>query len=206
MYNNFGGHQPGMLGESSNFQQPNPMGSAFYGAGPGIIRSGLGPYGEKILGSSSDYVQSNISKYFSDPQYYFQVNEQYVRNKLRVILAPFLHRGQWTRIREHAGGRLSYKPPIYDINAPDLYIPLMSFGTYVVLAGFAMGLTGKFSPEAVALQFSKGLIVLLVKTLKRMFFAPGKSYDKNASRHHYLLLSVAFAQIPLFFWLGYIGA
>ncbi|CAF2079415.1 hypothetical protein Bca4012_090929 [Brassica carinata] len=33
-------------------------------------------YGERILGSSSEYVQSNITRYFSDPQYYFQVNDQ----------------------------------------------------------------------------------------------------------------------------------
>lgn len=33
-----------------------------------------------------------ISRYFSDPQYYFQVNDHYVRNKLKVVLFPFLHR------------------------------------------------------------------------------------------------------------------
>ncbi|GKE11061.1 YIF1B-like protein, partial [Tanacetum coccineum] len=84
-----------------------------------------------------------ISRYFSDLQYYFQVNDHYVRNKLKVVLFPFLHRGHWTRTTEPVGGRLSYKPPIYDINAPDLYIPLMAFGTYVVLAGFSLGLQGK---------------------------------------------------------------
>ncbi|KAF9590598.1 hypothetical protein IFM89_035916, partial [Coptis chinensis] len=103
-------------------------------------------------------LQSNVSKYFSDPQYYFQVNGQYVRNKLKVILFPFLHRGHWTRITEPVGGRLSYKPPAFDINALDLYIPLMSFGTYVVLAGFTLGLIRKFSPEALSLQFTKGLL------------------------------------------------
>ncbi|CAF1701346.1 unnamed protein product [Brassica napus] len=49
-------------------------------------------YGERILGSSSERVQSNITRYFSDPQYYFKVNDQYVRNKLKVVLFPFLHR------------------------------------------------------------------------------------------------------------------
>ncbi|WZZ54715.1 hypothetical protein YC2023_054822 [Brassica napus] len=49
----------------------------------------------------------------------------------------------WTRISEPVGGRLSYKPPIYDINAPDLYIPFMAFGTYVVLADLSPGLNGK---------------------------------------------------------------
>ncbi|KAI9083410.1 hypothetical protein K1719_034624 [Acacia pycnantha] len=123
-----------------------------------LIRGGLGAYGGKILGSSSEYVQSNISRYFSDPQYYFQVNDHYVRNKLKVVLFPFLHRGQWTRITEPVGGRLSYKPPFHDINAPDLYIPLMAFGTYVVLAGLSLGLRGKFSPEALNWLFIKGLL------------------------------------------------
>ncbi|XP_048605822.1 protein YIF1A-like [Brassica napus] len=93
-------------------------------------------YGEMIIGSSSEYVQSIITRYFSDPRYYFQVNDQYVRNKLK---------GHWARISEPVGGRLSYKPPIYDINAPDLYIPFMAFGTYVVLAGLSLGLNGKSS-------------------------------------------------------------
>nr|DAD32820.1 TPA_asm: hypothetical protein HUJ06_011671 [Nelumbo nucifera] len=155
MYDSLG-TQSGVPRPSLN-PQPNPFGNAFYGAGSGLIRGGLGAYGEKILGSSSEYVQSNISRYFSDPQYYFQVNDQYVRNKLKVVLFPFLHRGHWTRITEPVGGRLSYKPPIYDINAPDLYIPLMAFGTYVVLSGFLMGLLGRFSPEALSLQFTWGL-------------------------------------------------
>ncbi|KAJ8755398.1 hypothetical protein K2173_019196 [Erythroxylum novogranatense] len=183
MYNNVG-PQPGVPRPANS--QPNPFGNAFYGAGSGLIRGGLGAYGEKILGSSSEYVQSNISRYFSDPQYYFQVNDQYVRNKLKVVLFPFLHRvssnpsfylfdalalfrfcgffllhfcqGHWTRITEPVGGRLSYKPPIYDINAPDLYIPFMAFGTYVVLAGLSLGLHGKFSPEALNWLFIKGLL------------------------------------------------
>ncbi|KAL4277247.1 hypothetical protein AHAS_Ahas20G0288100 [Arachis hypogaea] len=156
MYNNVG-PQPGIQQPPAS-SQPNPFGSAFNVAGSGLIRGGLGAYGGKILGSSSEYVQSNISRYFSDPQYYFQVNDHYVKNKLKVVLFPFLHRGHWTRITEPVGGRLSYKPPIYDINAPDLYIPLMAFGTYVVLAGLSLGLHGKFSPEALNLLFIKGLL------------------------------------------------
>ncbi|KAJ6733905.1 YIP1 INTERACTING FACTOR-like protein YIF1 PROTEIN [Salix koriyanagi] len=128
----------------------------------GLIKGGLGAYGEKILGSSSEYVQSNISRYFSDPQYYFQVNEHYVRNKLKVVLFPFLHRGHWTRITEPVGGRLSYKPPIYDINAPDLYIPFMAFGTYVVLAGLSLGLNGNF----IAVRSSSHMVAVLIVSLK----------------------------------------
>lgn len=54
-----------------------------------------------------------------------------------------INQGHWTRITEPVGGRLSYKPPIYDINAPDLYIPFMAFATYVILAGFCLGFIGK---------------------------------------------------------------
>ncbi|KAI4351869.1 hypothetical protein L6164_006174 [Bauhinia variegata] len=156
MYNT-AGTQPSVPGPAVNSQN-NPFGNAFHVAGSGLIRGGLGAYGGKILGSSSEYVQSNISRYFSDPQYYFQVNDHYVRNKLKVVLFPFLHRGHWTRITEPVGGRLSYKPAIYDINAPDLYIPFMAFGTYVVLAGLSLGLHGKFSPEAFNWMFVKGLL------------------------------------------------
>ncbi|XP_042475242.1 protein YIF1B-A-like [Macadamia integrifolia] len=178
MYDNMGA-QSGLPRPPFN-PQSNPFGNAFYGAGSGLIQGGLGAYGEKILGSSSENVQSIISRYFSDPQYYFQVNDQYVRNKLKVILFPFLHRGHWTRITEPVGGRLSYKPPIYDINAPDLYIPLMAFGTYVVLSGFSLGLIGKFSPEALSLQFSRGLLgwflqVMLLKASLYYSLGSGKA-------------------------------
>ncbi|MCO5563299.1 hypothetical protein L7F22_016939 [Adiantum nelumboides] len=121
---------------------PNPL---IYGAGSDILRTGIGAYGEKLFGTGRQYVESNINRYFSgqDIQYYFQVNDQYVRNKLKVILFPFLHRGHWTRISEQVAGRLSFRPPIFDINAPDLYIPFMAFGSYVVLCGIASGLLGK---------------------------------------------------------------
>lgn len=260
------GPQPGIQRPPSN-TAPNPFNNAFYGAGSGFIRDGLGAYGERIFGTGTEYVQSNVSKYFSDPQYYFQVNSQYVKNKLKVILFPFLHRGHWTRIAEQIPGGLTHKPPIYDINAPDLYIPFMAFGTYMVLCGLTIGLLGKFSPEALSIQFSKGLLgwlaqlfllrlslyalgggeapildlvayggyafvgialsvlarilwsysyyvvmpwtclcmgIFLVKTMKRILFAEARSYDRDSSRHHYLLLFIAVAQFPLFLWLGYI--
>lgn len=42
--------------------------------------------------------------------------------------------------------------------------------------------------------------IFLVKTMKRVLFAEVRSYD--SSRHHYLLLFIAFAQFPLLIWLG----
>ncbi|KAH7653900.1 Yif1 family protein [Dioscorea alata] len=177
-----------------------------------------------------------ISQHLSDSQYYFQVNGQYVRNKLKVILLPFLHRGHWTRITEPVGGRLSYKPPVHDINAPDLYIPFMAFGTYVVLAGFMLGVLGSgeaplldvvaytgyaFTGMSVAVfarifwNYSYYFLlpwicvcmgIFLVKTMKRVLLGGTRSYEKHTNRHHYLLLFMAAAQFPWFFWLGNVGA
>ncbi|GBG73047.1 hypothetical protein CBR_g12765 [Chara braunii] len=246
------------------------LNDVLYGAGAGFVRSGLGAYGEKILGSGRSYVQSNISRYFTghDVQYYFQVNDQYVRNKLKLLLFPFFHRGHWTRITEHvANGRLVYKPPRYDINAPDLYVPLMGFGTYVVLCGIAAGLDHRFTPEVLGTQFTRGLIawgvqwvlmrgflyalgsgeapmldlvaytgyafvgvsvsilsfvlmswlywivwawtslcmgMFVVKTMKRILFAESRHYDRDSSRHHYILLLMAALQFPIAAWLGWL--
>lgn len=60
MYDNLeGASQAGMQRPPLN-PQPNPFGNAFSGPGSGLIRGGLGAYGEKIFGSSSEYVQSNV--------------------------------------------------------------------------------------------------------------------------------------------------
>ncbi|PHU11148.1 hypothetical protein BC332_18078 [Capsicum chinense] len=206
-----------------------------YGAGSDIIKNELGAYGEKILGSSSSYVQSN---------------------------------GHWMRAADISGGEFSFKPPIYDINAPDLYIPMMAFGTYLVLAGYFLGITTKFSPEALGVQFTTGLLcwllqvllleatlhslgsgevplldivayggyifvnasiilicriiwdyvfclvtffecfcmgVFLIKTMKRILIGEVRSFEKHSTKRNYLLILMALSQIPLLFWLGNVG-
>lgn len=169
MYNNVGAGAQQLPFAS----QATPLGIPFDAAGSGFIRTGLSAYGERIFGSSSEYVQSNISRYLANPQYYFQVDDDYVRNKLKVVLFPFLHRGHWTRITEPMAGRLSYKPPIYDINAPDLYIPVMTFFSYIVLGALVLGLNGKFQPEVVNWLFAKALVgwFLQVMLLKLSLFS-----------------------------------
>ncbi|KAJ4844070.1 hypothetical protein Tsubulata_029263 [Turnera subulata] len=161
MYGNVGSHVQVLMQPSKEAQ----FGDTIYEAGSEILKNELGAYGEKLLGSSSAYVQTNISRYLSNPRYYFQVNEQYVKNKLKVILLPFLHRGHWMRTVETINGEFSYKPPIDDINAPDLYIPLMAFGTYLVLAGFLLGINGKFSPEALGVQMTNGILCWIFQML-----------------------------------------
>jgi protein transport protein YIF1 len=48
--------------------------------------------------------------------------------------------------------------------------------------------------------------VFLVKTMKRVLLTEMRSHDKHSSRQHYMLLFMAVAQFPLFFWLGNVRA
>lgn len=51
--------------------------------------------------------------------------------------------GHWTRIAEQVAGGLTYKPPRGDMNAPDLYIPLMACLSYILLGAVEAGLRHK---------------------------------------------------------------
>uniref|UniRef100_A0A8D0B5B4 Protein YIF1 n=1 Tax=Salvator merianae TaxID=96440 RepID=A0A8D0B5B4_SALMN len=55
--------------------------------------------------------------------------------------------------------------PRFDINAPDLYIPVMAFITYVLVAGLALGTQNRFSPDLLGLQASSALAWLIVEVL-----------------------------------------
>lgn len=156
-YEEFGA-QPGMQRPAAGPSGANPFNSMFSGATSAMAQHGLAAYGGRFLGSGREYVQSNISK-LGNMHYYFQVNSQYVKNKLKILLFPFLHKGHWTRIAEQVGGdKLTYKPPNEDINAPDLYLPVMAFGTYMILCGIFLGMKGQFGPEVLSSRCTRGLI------------------------------------------------
>ena len=98
-------------------------------------------------------------------RYYFYVSNDYVYNKLRLVLFPFRHR-DWARIVtvDHEG-RAAYRPPQDDLNAPDLYIPLMAFVTWIILSSVARATQEFFSPEVFGKLASRGLSVVLLEVL-----------------------------------------
>jgi hypothetical protein len=104
-------------------------------------------------------------------KYYFNVNNSYVINKLRLLACPFLHK-QWKRRIIRVGEVDSYAFPREDINAPDLYIPTMAFVTYILLVGFVYGTISQFTPEVLGMAASKGLAILglEVMVVKMMFY------------------------------------
>ena len=59
-----GGPQPnvgmGMAGPPGQSAASNPINDMLFGAGSGLIRSGLGAYGQQLLGRGRDYMQNNV--------------------------------------------------------------------------------------------------------------------------------------------------
>jgi len=96
-------------------------------------------------------------------KYYFQVDTRYVMKKTGLLLFPFIPGTQWSR----NGKDGKFLPPKDDINSPDLYIPVMAFLTYVLVAGVIMGssASGEFSASELGTLLSNAWGFLLVEVL-----------------------------------------
>ncbi len=137
-------------------------------------------YGQDMMGKGQEELKKNLEQYVSIGQlkYYFAVDTSYVGRKLgeieyltnlnskcnsvlflaALLLFPFSH-SDWSI-------RYSQDEPVqpkYDTNAPDLYIPSMSYLTYVLLVGYVLGLRSAFSPDALAATASSALVWLVLE-------------------------------------------
>ncbi|RTG86755.1 protein transport protein YIF1 [Schistosoma bovis] len=79
--------------------------------------------------------------------------------------ANFVHKNKWGVNYDPAGP----VPPGDDINAPDLYIPLMATITYILLSGVIFGFQGRFSPEYLGILSSEAFGWLLLEVLLSLF-------------------------------------
>lgn len=129
------------------------------------LAPGAAGYTNQFFGEA----QSSVPSFLRVPKYYFAVNHRYVLKKLSLLLMPFTNR-TWARQRGMDPGQFegnmndssvpTYLPPRDDVNAPDLYIPLMAFWTYVMMVGFVFGMRNQFSAEILAKYISKGFGLL----------------------------------------------
>lgn len=68
--------------------------------------------------------------------------------------------------RSEVNGQIEgFKPPRLDVNSPDMYIPVMSFVTYIVLIGTIMGLEKRFKPEVLTMAASTAMFFTLIEVL-----------------------------------------
>ena len=70
---------------------------------------------------------------------YFDVTNTYVLRKLKLINLPFLSSAEeWSTTSEPQYGENTSQgfTPRTNVQAPDLYIPLMAFVTFIIIACF----------------------------------------------------------------------
>ncbi|KZT64822.1 YIF1-domain-containing protein [Daedalea quercina L-15889] len=120
--------------------------------------------GRSAVAAGQDYVQKNLGGLIpiSVLKHHFNVSNSYVMNKLRLLLFPWRHKPWSRRVRRSENGQAEWQAPREDLNAPDLYIPLMATVTYVLLAGLHSGLHSRFHPEILGITASKALAVILM--------------------------------------------
>lgn len=111
-------------------------------------------YGSNFAVQGKDYVAQNVDRWFSISKlkYYFAVDTTYVYKKLLLILFPFINKDWSVKYSQDEA-----IPPKLDVNAPDLYIPIMSFVTYLLMVGVCLGIQEKFTPELLGIQASSAL-------------------------------------------------
>lgn len=161
-------NQPGMGGPQQGFvQQQGPMPGQTSQPPPGQSNefysnffqdptsTMAAQFAKNGLGQSNDYIQQNFGSFIpptSNLNYYFQISNSSVINKLRLILFPFRNKN-WARLAstqptgDGTQSSIIYAPPSQDLNAPDLYIPFMSYVTYILLWAVFQGLKGDFHPQ-----------------------------------------------------------
>ncbi|KAF8875021.1 hypothetical protein CPB84DRAFT_1796922, partial [Gymnopilus junonius] len=114
--------------------------------------------GSSAVAAGQDYVSRNFGTYIPSGhiKHQFNVSNSYVIKKLRLLLFPWLHKTYFRRPRAQG----EWLPPREDINSPDLYIPVMSIFTYILLTTLHSGIIEKFSPLILGESASRALMVL----------------------------------------------
>lgn len=96
----------------------------------------------------------------------FAVSDQYVSTKLLHIFLPFLNK-DWSRRLVSRSGQKQYAVPREDNNAPDGYIVLMAFITFVIVVSISVGLHDKdsFSPDLMGAKVSSVMGIMFLETV-----------------------------------------
>ncbi|VDM65342.1 unnamed protein product [Strongylus vulgaris] len=147
---------------------------------------------QQFGGQFAEQQKEKLSKYWSalNLKYYFTVDNSYVGKKLGILLFPFLHT-DWSL---KYGGSEDPVPAKDDVNAPDLYIPLMAFITYIIVSGFVLGTQGRFSPEILGILTSNAFIWVIIENI--IIFV--SKYVLNISQSLSLWHSLAYSTYKFF--------
>uniref|UniRef100_H3B4I6 Protein YIF1 n=1 Tax=Latimeria chalumnae TaxID=7897 RepID=H3B4I6_LATCH len=119
-------------------------------------------YGSTIANQGKDIVNKELFVLKGFLKIWFFRSTLKVLVALEVALLDFsVVHTNW-EVRYHRDLPLT---PRQDVNAPDLYIPTMAFITYVLLAGTALGIQKRFSPEVLGICASTALVWMVIEVL-----------------------------------------
>lgn len=114
--------------------------------------------GSKVFSNMNQKFQGStgVSQLWLSLKYYFAVDNKFVVRKLRAVLVPFSKKN-WRRTLAHdeasptspgvQPAQRKFARPVDDENAPDLYLPMMGFLTFALVASFIKGTAGNFEPD-----------------------------------------------------------
>eukprot|EP00501_MAST-03F_sp_TOSAG23-6_P001392 GSMAST32.ASY1.ANO1.1448.1 assembled CDS len=157
-------YRGGTFANNSNRSQNNA--TDFIGA---AIPGGSKMFENPMAQAGVNYLQNGVKEkmasytpgltdFHSRLKYHFDVDHNYVLMKLKLILFP--KQVSWARKkvqREPTDANATMEPPRRDVNAPDLYIPLMSFVTYAIISSSSKRVN--FTPEILWAVMSLSLAV-----------------------------------------------
>uniref|UniRef100_A0A224XEM5 Protein YIF1 n=1 Tax=Panstrongylus lignarius TaxID=156445 RepID=A0A224XEM5_9HEMI len=117
-------------------------------------------YGTRIMDTGKEIVDKEINKFVSLNRLkcYFAVDTIYTIKKLKLLLFPY-YNTSWSPKVFRGQPAL----PKEDVNSPDLYIPLMAYITFVLLAGYMIGKQSGFRPEILGVLATQALGYLLIE-------------------------------------------
>jgi len=120
-------------------------------------------FSQTAFKQGQEYVEQNLHRYVNVGvlKHYFNVTNSYVIGKLFLVVFPWRHK-PWSRKQSAGPGGQEgwYLPPRDDINSPDMYIPVMSVVTYILLSTLVAGLRGQFQPDILGYTASVALGVV----------------------------------------------
>lgn len=166
--------------------------AAFLNAGTvGALAGNMG-FNEAIAGAAFNQVASQLQGsgamrwfpfLFMSLQQLFNVGHSFVIRKLLLLLCPFIKNkqgapSQWAENGSSPTSSRMGPDGLKDsIEEPDLYIPLMSYVTYVLLYGMQRGSVGEFRPEVLpsTASFAMVLLFLEVGAAKMCFYVSGSA-------------------------------
>jgi hypothetical protein len=117
--------------------------------------------GSQVYNKLGENYNLKSTNFLKELKILFKVDHYYVLRKLLLIVFPFKHSTFNRKFEENS--QAIY--PKDDLNSPDLYIPVMSFVTFVLLSGITFGISDKFTPDLLGITSSTALFLLFLEIL-----------------------------------------